>query len=272
MRHAFITILLVVLVATSLRAETIPVTIDGPSGRLSAVVQRPAHPHRARVPLVVICHGFTADKEGYLLRVLADSLEAHGVASIRFDFDGHGQSEGRFQDMTVPREIDDARCVVAYAHSLPWVGRVVLAGHSQGGVVAAMASALMGKKQVAARILLAPAAVLRDDALRGNTFGAQYDPLDPPEYVNMWDGHKLGGDFIRTAVSLPIYETARRYRGPQLVVHGEADRIVPYTYGLRFHDEGHRSRWQLLPRADHGLGGMESQVARMCALFVLNVL
>lgn len=272
MRHTLITILSLVLAASCLRAETLPVTIDGPSGRLSAVIQLPAVPHRGRMPLVIICHGFTADKEGYLLRVLADSLEAHGVASLRFDFDGHGQSEGRFQDMTVPREIDDARSVVPYAHSLPWVGRVVLAGHSQGGVVAAMTSALMGKKQVAARILLAPAAVLRDDALRGNTMGAQYDPLDPPEYIEMWGGRRLGGEFVRTAVSLPIYETAHRYRGPQLVVHGEADRIVPYTYGLRFHEEGRRSRWQFLPRADHGFGGVESRVARMCVDFVLDVL
>ena len=173
--------------------------------------------------------------------------------------------------MTVPNEIEDAQRVIAYAHSLPWVGPVILAGHSQGGVVAAMASAQMGKKAVRGRILLAPAGVLRDDALRGNTFGAQYDPQNPPETVRLWGGHLLGGDFIRTAVSLPIYETARQYKGPQLVIHGECDRIVPYTYGERFHQESRKSRFELMKNADHGFGGMEKQVARLCTEFTEKI-
>ncbi len=268
MRHPFITLLMLVLLPTGMHAVHIPVTIQGDHGHLAAVIQKPGNsPHR-RIPLVIICHGFTADKEGTLLRVLADSLEAHGIASLRFDFNGHGQSGGRFEDMTMPGEIEDARRVVAYAHSLPWVGRVFMAGHSQGGVVTAMASAMLGRRQVAARILLAPAAVLRDDALRGSTFGAQYDPQDPPETVTLWGGRRLGGEFIRTAVSLPIYETARLYRAPQLVIHGERDRIVPYTYGERFHEECRRSRLVLLPQADHGFIGLEPQVARLCVEFV----
>lgn len=268
MKQISITLLLLTMLAGSTWGETIPACLQGDHGRLAAVIQRPANTQHKRIPLVIICHGFTADKEGTLLRVLADSLEAHGIASLRFDFNGHGQSEGRFEDMTVPGEIEDARRVVAYAHSLPWVGKVVMAGHSQGGVVAAMASALLGKRQVAARILLAPAAVLRDDALRGSTFGAQYDPQNPPESVPMWGGRRLGGEFIRTAVSLPIYQTARLYKAPQLVIHGERDRIVPYTYGERFHEESRKSRLVLLPQADHGFSGMEQQVARLCTEFV----
>ncbi len=264
----FFFLFFLILLATTARAELIPVDIQGHHGRLSAVIQKPDSHKQGRMPMVIICHGFTADKEGFLLRLLADSLEANGIASLRFDFNGHGQSEGRFQDMTVPNEIEDARRVVAYAQDLPWVRKIILAGHSQGGVVTAMASTMMGKRKVAGRILLAPAAVLRDDALRGNTLGAQYDPQDPPECIQMGGGRMLGGEFVRTAVSLPIYETARTYRGPQLVIHGEADRIVPYTYGLRFHEESRKSRITILPRADHSFGGMEAQVAHLCVEFV----
>ncbi len=135
-----------------------------------------------------------------------------------------------------------------------------------------MTAGMLGKSEVAGRILLAPAAVLRDDALRGNTFGAQYDPSDPPQSVLLWGGRRLGGEFIRTAVSLPIYQMARRYRGPQLVIHGEADRIVPYTYGERFHEESRKSRFVLMPGADHGLGGREAQVASLCVKWVEKIL
>lgn len=271
MKRISILLLLLLTMCGNLFSLHLPVTIQGDHGRLSAIIQKPSGTSRKKIPLVVICHGFTGNKEGALLNILADSLEAHGIASLRFDFNGHGQSEGRFEDMTVPNEIEDAQRVVAYAHSLPWVGPVILAGHSQGGVVAAMTSAQMGKKAVRGRILLAPAGVLRDDALRGNTFGATYDPLNPPETVRLWGGHLLGGDFIRTAVSLPIYETARQYKGPQLVIHGECDRIVPYTYGERFHQESRKSRFELLKNADHGFGGMEKQVARLCIEFTKKI-
>ncbi|MGN0233715.1 MAG: alpha/beta hydrolase family protein [Bacteroidaceae bacterium] len=271
MKQHLIPLCLMLTFTGTIHAESIPVNIHGDHGNLSAIIQKPCEAAHKKIPLVIICHGFTADKEGVLLHRLADTLEAHGIASLRFDFNGHGQSEGRFEEMTVPNEIEDAKKVVAYAHSLPWTGQVIMAGHSQGGVVTAMTAAQMGKKSVAGRILLAPAAVLRDDALRGNTFGAQYNPQDPPQTIELWGGHKLGGNFIRTAVSLPIYETARNYKGAQLVIHGECDRIVPYTYGERFHQENKKSRFVLLENADHGFGGMENQVARLCSEFIEKI-
>lgn len=79
--------------------------------------------------------------------------------------------------MTVPNEIEDAKSILRYASSLPWVTGIAMGGHSQGGVVTAMTSGQLAAKPetdikpISAVVLLAPAAVLRDDALRGNTFG-----------------------------------------------------------------------------------------------------
>ena len=78
-------------------AKTKSFTIDGANGKLSAVLQ---YPDATEYPLVVIFHGFTAEKEMPLLKQIADNLEKKNIASIRFDFNGHGQSEGEFQDMT----------------------------------------------------------------------------------------------------------------------------------------------------------------------------
>ena len=90
----FFFLFFLILLATTARAELIPVDIQGHHGRLSAVIQKSDSHRQGRMPMVIICHGFTADKEGFLLRLLADSLEANGIASLRFDFNGHGQSEG----------------------------------------------------------------------------------------------------------------------------------------------------------------------------------
>lgn len=207
------------------------VTIAGSKGQLAAIIQKPALEQGRRVPFAIIMHGFTGRKDSRLLQLIADSLQCRGIASLRFDFNGHGESEGKFEDMTVLNEIEDAKKVFDYVSSLPYAGRIVLVGHSQGGVVASMTAGELGGDKVSAVVLLAPAAVLREDAIRGNTQGALYDPLDPPATVKL-PGRDLsiGAAYIRTAYSLPIYETASRYQGPALMLHGNEDHIVPYTY------------------------------------------
>ena len=231
------------------------VTIDGDHGRLAAIIQKPELKQGEQCPMVVFCHGFGGRKEGALFELITDSLQKHGVASIRFDFNAHGESEGKFEDMTVPNEIVDAKKVVEYVRDLRYVSKVALVGHSQGGVVAAMTAGELAEagESVAAVALMAPAAVLRDDAIRGSTFGKQYNPLDPPEYVELWGpGQRLGRNYIKSAFSLPIYETAAKYQGPAFIIHGNADRVVPYTYGLRFHQQWKGSEFVMQEYFDHG--------------------
>ena len=170
---------------TGFKPQRERVTIDGDHGRLAAIIQKPELKQGEQCPMVVFCHGFGGRKEGALFELITDSLQKHGVASIRFDFNAHGESEGKFEDMTVPNEIVDAKKVVEYVRDLRYVSKVALVGHSQGGVVAAMTAGELAEagESVAAVALMAPAAVLRDDAIRGSTFGKQYNPLDPPEYV-----------------------------------------------------------------------------------------
>ena len=232
------------------------VFIDGHHGRLKALIQKPELQQGEKCPMVIFCHGFSGTKDGPLFELVADTLQAHGIASIRFDFNGHGESEGEFKDMTVPNEIEDAKKVVEYVRDLRYVSTIAIGGHSQGGVVAAMTagqlSEELGEPAFKAVALMAPAAVLRDDAIRGSTMGKQYDPFDPGEYVELWGGLKLGGEYIRTSFSLPIYETAAKYQGPALIIHGNGDRVVPYTYGERFHQIWPKSELVIQEYFDHG--------------------
>ena len=230
--------------------------IDGDHGRLKAIIQKPDMKQGEQCPMVIFCHGFSGTKDGPMFELIADTLQAHGIASIRFDFNGHGESEGEFKDMTVPNEIEDAKKVVEYIRDLKYVSSLAIVGHSQGGVVAAMTagqlSEELGEPAFKTVALMAPAAVLREDAIRGNTMGKQYDPFDPGEYVELWGGLKLGGQYIRTAFSLPIYETAAKYQGSGLIIHGNADRVVPYTYGERFHEIWPKSELVIQEYFDHG--------------------
>lgn len=247
------------------------VTIDGDHGKLAAIVQKPLLKQDQHCPMVVFCHGFGGRKEGPLFELVADSLQKHGIASIRFDFNGHGESEGRFQDMTVPNEIEDAKKVVTYVNNLPYVEKIALVGHSQGGVVASMTAGELNT-EISAVVLMAPAAVLRDDAIRGSVFGKQFNPLDPPEFVELWAGQKLGAKYIKTAFSLPIYETAAHYQGPALIIHGNADRVVPYTYGERYHQLWNGSEYVMQEYFDHGFGQNVYRTTDLASAFLIKTL
>lgn len=267
MNRYFASLILPAIVALGCNAREVKTfTIQGAEGKLHAELQRPAT-DAAKVPLVILCHGFSGNCGGELFYDIADDLEAAGVASLRFDFNGHGKSEGRFQDMTVPNEIQDLKNVITWAQAQPWVKSISLLGHSQGGVVAGMTAGELGDKVIKSLVLMAPAAVLRDDALRGSTMGAQYDPWHmTEEYVQLpFGGLKLGRKYIESAITLPIYETSLNYTGPVLIIHGTHDRVVPYTYGERYHSGYHDSDIRLITGEDHGFSVNTAEAARYAA-------
>ncbi|MBP5352455.1 MAG: alpha/beta fold hydrolase [Alphaproteobacteria bacterium] len=242
--------------------------IDGDHGKLSAVLQTPDN--IASYPLVILMHGFTANKNSPLLRQIAENLQQVGIASLSFDFNGHGQSEGKFQDMTIPNEINDARKVYEYVRLLSAVTSVSLLGHSQGGVVAGMLAGELGTDKIKSLVLLAPAAVLRDNMANGEMFGVKFTTFFLPPYIEIFGGYKVGRNYLKTARDLPIYETSAKYQGPVLIVHGTADNLVPYTYSERYHEIYHQSELRLLENFDHGFSANLAQTAGIVTDFLFN--
>ena len=258
-----------VLISSCAYAKTQPMTLDGDHGKLSAILQTPDG--KTQYPAVILCHGFISQKEYSLLKYIADDLEAEGIASIRFDFNGHGESEGAFQDMTVLNEIEDAKKVYAYMSSLPEVTSIAIAGHSQGGVVSSMVAGELGDS-IKAVMLLAPAAVLRDDAIRGSVFDSRFDSVNLPEYVEVLGDHKVGRNYFATAQTLPIYETASKYKGPACLIHGKTDVVVPYTYSLHYREIWPESKLTLIENCDHGFTGHQEEAAKIAAEFFAKTL
>lgn len=247
----------------------IKLQLTGDKGRISAILQRPELSVGQKCPLVILMHGFMANKALQPIKGIAKVLEAEGIASLRFDFDGHGRSEGRFCEMTVLTEIADARCVYDYARSLDFVDRIAFLGHSQGGVVAGMLAGELGADKVAALVQLAPAAVLKDDALAGVLMGKKYDPANPPETLSVFF-HKVGRNYFKVAQQLPIYEVSSRYEGPVCLIHGKEDTIVPYRYSEQYHTVYKDSVLHLLEKENHVLSRRRNEVIGLSVDFLKN--
>ncbi|XP_031383363.1 uncharacterized protein LOC116197371 isoform X3 [Punica granatum] len=84
--------------------------------------------------IVILCHGFTCNKENIIMVNLAVALEKEGITAFRFDFAGNGESEGTFEYGSYWREAEDLRSVVEHFKAENRVIPAVL-GHSKGGRV-----------------------------------------------------------------------------------------------------------------------------------------
>lgn len=129
------------------------IEIDGALGKLSAILCHPQLQEGETVPLIILMHGFMSNKQDRGMTAIASELQEKRIAYIRFDFNGHGDSESNFQNMTVANEIEDAKKVYEYARSLDFVSDIALLGHSQGGVVASMVAGKLGAENIAVTFL-----------------------------------------------------------------------------------------------------------------------
>lgn len=223
-------------------------TIQGSSGALSVEIYNPAIKKGARCPMVIMMHGLTSNMNTPLLQNIAKKLMAADIGYVKFDFNGHGYSDGNFKDMTIPKEIDDARRVYNYVRDLDYVSTISLLGHSQGGVVAAILAGEM-QQQIHKLVLLAPAGILDNGSLI-KTMGSLVSGSDGS--VNFM-GYKVGKEYVDTLAELEIYKTASKYNGPVCIIHGSADNIVPEKYGRKFADIYDDCELNIFNGSGHGL-------------------
>lgn len=145
----FIFSMILLLSGLTLSAAEEPAKLETPTGTLYgtlAVPQEPSH----TVALIIAGSGPT-DRNGNsaaglntdCYRILADTLAAHGYASLRYDKRAIGESASACESeeqLTFDTYIDDA---VAWADKLvadERFDRVVLIGHSEGALIALVAA------------------------------------------------------------------------------------------------------------------------------------
>jgi pimeloyl-ACP methyl ester carboxylesterase len=208
---------------------------------------------KGNVPAVILFHGFTGNKmEPHFIFVkLSRMLEKKGIASIRFDFGGSGESDGDFMNMTLSGEIRDAHNILDYTQTLDGIdaGRIGAIGLSMGGAVA---SALAGERndEIKCLCLWAPAGnigKLLTSALSENDISL----LRKNGCLNH-GGFLMGVDFVDDIVRLNIFETAGKFQKNVLILHGDNDIKVPISTSKVYleHYAG-RAELKVINGADH---------------------
>lgn len=152
--------LCIVAAVTLLQPNTNPknIEIPGTRGNIPATIQLPAKSARGEeLPLVVLCHGFTGNRQGDgHFAPLAEDLAAHGIATVRLDFAGCGDSTEPYANYTLANMAADVDSVIGYMQATYGTGKTALVGHSMGGRLASLYSQL-GQYPVTALALWSPA-------------------------------------------------------------------------------------------------------------------
>ena len=94
--------------------ERLPLILENEGKKIFAVLHIPKV--NTKIPGVIFCHGLAGHKTGkHRVYVdLASSLVSAGIAVLRFDYRGCGDSEGEFFDVTPETHYSDAKCCLQY--------------------------------------------------------------------------------------------------------------------------------------------------------------
>ena len=207
---------------------------------IPATFTHPAADAGAKFPLVVMAHGHggTRDEAGGFTRV-AEELASNGIASIRADFPGCGESTEPFTANTLTNMLADIRAAREFAVSHPQVdaGRVGILGYSVGGRLALLATS---QDEYTAVVLWAPAAGDGSESMLDFLGGqrsyeqlrAQAEEAGHAVLETLWGAtqHLSLAWFTDMENSQP-QAAASEFEGALLVLYASDDRVINPSYG-----------------------------------------
>jgi len=205
-------------------------------------------------PIVVMLHGTGSDKSeaggGYLLA--APALAEAGIASVRFDFIGNGESTADYIDYNFTSAVDDTNIAFAYAASLPRIDghRAGIMGWSQGGTIALLAA---GENPAYKSVVCWAGA----PDLSGVADLEAYEIAKENGFYELtfdWRSSlKLGLQWFDEAYGTDVLEVFSNSTAPVLAINGALDTVVDPVNAQRIVDasRNNESEVLLIEGADH---------------------
>jgi uncharacterized OsmC-like protein/pimeloyl-ACP methyl ester carboxylesterase len=213
--------------------------------QLAGRLEMPAGRPRA---YALFAHCFTCSKDSKGAAFVSQALAARGIAVLRFDFTGLGQSGGDFADSNFSANIDDVVCAARFLER-EYAAPEILVGHSLGGTATLAAAAALPQ----ARAVV--------------TIGSPFEPRHVEHLITnqeelLTKGEatvSIGGrpfhvrrDFIDDLAQHDPSGTIGSLRKALLILHSPHDKIVSIDNAARiFAAAKHPKSFVSLDRADH---------------------
>lgn len=183
-------------------------------------------------PLVVWLGGFKSDMAGTKAEALAVWARGRGQAFLRFDYSGHGQSEGDFIDFRISQARQDVLDILT---AIAPKDDLVLIGSSMGGWMSLLAAGAL-EARVKAMLLIAPApdftAKLMEPAFDA---AARRDLAETGVWMrpSLYEApYPITQDFLDDGRRWSVLDAPVQFDGQVRILQGQQDPDVPWRHAL----------------------------------------
>lgn len=191
-------------------------------------------PETAPDQAVVLVHGggVTREEGGFFTR-LAGGLATAGLTSLRFDLRGHGESEGRQEDLTLAAILNDITVAIAHVRDAAETSMVSLLGASFGGGICGYYAARR-PAEIHRLVLLNPQLNYKWRTIDSRPYWTgDYlsdevaRQLAESGYIQFTPSLRHGRAILNEVFWLDVQTALGEIRAPTLIVHGTKDTFVP---------------------------------------------
>ncbi len=207
----------------------------------------------------IFAHCFTCTKNFNAVVNINRALTGQGLAVLRFDFTGLGESEGDFSETNFSTNVED---LVSAAQFLGenFEAPKLLIGHSLGGAAVLQAAAKIPSTEAVSTIA-APADLSNVLRFLGDDPRSDLDRYGQALINISGRDFKIKRQFLEDLKLDSMNAAIRNLRKPLLIFHSPMDRIVPIDNAARiFMASRHPKSFISLDRADHLLSNREDSL------------
>lgn len=229
------------------KAASVRVEFAGSQGmQLAARLELPSGEARA---FAIFAHCFSCSKDVFAASRIARALASSGIAVLRFDFTGLGESDGDFSNTNFSSNIDDLVHAAGFLRT-EYRAPSILIGHSLGGAAVLAATHRIPEVRAVATIA-APA----DPGHVVNLIKDDIATIREQGFARVHLGGKtfnVKEQFLDDVAEQPQAERIRSLGVPLLVMHSPVDTTVPVEdAGTIFGQAQHPKSFVALDGADH---------------------
>jgi|TARA_B110000438_G_scaffold287888_1_gene320704 pimeloyl-ACP methyl ester carboxylesterase len=183
-------------------------------------------------PGVIFLTGFKSDMNGTKAIALEKFCHARGQAFLRFDYTGHGQSSGNFNDGTIGKWTRDAILVLDKLCE----GPQVLVGSSMGGWIMLLV-AIARPQKIVGLVGTAAAPDFTEDLIKNKFSAEQIDLLEKQGFLEIpncynEEPYRITKDLLDEGRNHLLLTSKIPIDCPVRLIHGDEDQDVPWQTSL----------------------------------------
>lgn len=196
-----------------------------------------------KAPVVIFFHDIMSSSRVYPSDTLAQLFIQYAYAVVRFDFSGHGRSDGRIEKYTLKKQIEDAKAMVSYVSELEFTSRIILLGHGIGGNIAAMIADEVPCESI---ILLGPSCDVADTIKEGLFYNRRFNKKRLPRRLYL-EGRAISKHYLEETRNVSLKPCEKEV----LILQGKKDEIVSYKKTWLYYKHLKHSTIHLINNGTH---------------------